>query len=314
MTTPFSISIPEPALLESWLPELQWLDSQRDDMLRLLVRLCDLNFGTFNLNGLADVCEVLRDQYSALGGKPKVHDIDAVEFVDERGEVTHRPLGKLLHLDGTRSGCPTVLLCIHMDTVYPETSDFQKCTWLSNGKIQGPGVADAKGGLVVMLYALTAFLRTPLADRLGWEVIINPDEEIGSPGSDQFLRQRAKQAEFGLLFEPTLPNGDFVSSRKGGGNFSFVVRGRSAHSGREFEQGRNAIVCCCQIMNEIHRFNDGGDVTFNVGKISGGTALNVCSRPGDWAGQCPSLRTGSNAVGTGTFWRTGSAIHSAGGI
>jgi glutamate carboxypeptidase len=162
-----------------------------------------------------------------------------------------------------------------MDTVYGQEVAFQKCRWDGEHRLNGPGVADAKGGLVVMLYALRALEASPLAGKLGWEVIINPDEEIGSVGSGEFLAQRAGQADLGLLFEPSLPDGTLVSTRKGTGNFEFVFRGRSAHSGREFEKGRNAIVSCCKMMNEIWHLNGKTQTTYNVGRISGGGALNI---------------------------------------
>ena len=260
---------------DSLLPNIEWLDSQHEDMVKLLLQLCDTNSGTMNLPGLQRVRSMLEEQYASLGGEMKVLDVDPLKAVDEHGNVVQQELGKLLHVVKHRPGCPTALLCIHMDTVYPADSEFQLCKSMPDGRINGPGVADAKGGLVVMLYALRALERSPLADRIGWEVIINPDEELGSPGSERFLKARAAEADFGLLFEPSLPNGDLVSSRKGVGNFSFVVRGKSAHSGREFEKGRNAIVCCCQMMNEIHSFNENPEITFNVGRIGGSDALNV---------------------------------------
>ena len=261
--------------LASLLPNVDWLDDQHDDMVRLMLQLCDTNSGTMNLSGLQSVRKILEEEYGSLGGELVVHDVDPLETVDEHGNICQQELGKLLHITKRRPGCPTALLCIHMDTVYPIDSGFQKCKGMPDGRINGPGVADAKGGLVVMLYALRALEKCRLAESIGWEVIINPDEELGSPGSERFLKERATKADFGLLFEPALPNGDLVSSRKGVGNFSFVVQGKSAHSGREFEKGRNAIVCCCQLMNEIHSFNKDPEITFNVGRIGGGDALNV---------------------------------------
>ena len=270
-----SLAVPDRKLLALLLAQTDWLDQQCDAMVGLMIQLCNNNSGTLNLQGLQKVRQQLVDEYSALGGDLKILDIDPLETVDEHGNLASQELGKLIHINNRRSGCPTALLCIHMDTVYPADSQFQRCKTLDDGRICGPGVADAKGGLVVMLYALKALQKSEFAEKIGWEVIINPDEELGSPGSESFLKERARQADFGLLFEPTLPNGDFVSARKGVGNFTFVVRGRSAHSGREFDKGRNAIVCCCQLMNEIHQLNQNSDVTFNVGRINGGNALNV---------------------------------------
>ena len=167
------------------------------------------------------------------------------------------------------------MLCIHMDTVFGEDDEFQICKMTEGGQLNGPGVADAKGGLIVMLYALMALEQSPLAGKIGWEVIINPDEELGSPGSERLIRSRATGCDFGLLFEPALPGGHLASARKGSGDFTFIVHGKSAHSGRDFSEGRNAIVALVRLLDEIDRLNGEPDVTLNVGRISGGGATNI---------------------------------------
>jgi glutamate carboxypeptidase len=140
-------------------------------------------------------------------------------------------------------------------------------------------VSDAKGGLVVMLFALRAFeqfVQTSGRGGLGWEVLINADEEIGSPGSRHLFEDCAKRVQFGLLFEPTLQGGHLVSSRKGSGNFSIVVRGRSAHAGRDFQQGRNAVVAAAAMTAQLHGLNGRWpDLTLNVAGIDGGGPFNV---------------------------------------
>ena len=78
-----------------------------------------------------------------------------------------------------------VFLCAHMDTVFPSDHPFQTITQLEDDIINGPGVADLKGGIVVMFKALEAFERSPLQDQLGWEILFNPDEEVGSPSSSK---------------------------------------------------------------------------------------------------------------------------------
>jgi glutamate carboxypeptidase len=145
--------------------------------------------------------------------------------------------------------------------------------------LRGPGVADAKGGLVIMLFALRAlerFMQAAGRDDLGWDVIINSDEEIGSPGSTQVFREAAGRTQLGLLFEPSLPGGELVSSRKGSGSFSVVARGRSAHSGRDFEHGRNAVVAAAEVAMRLHQLTGRWPgMTLNVARIDGGGPSNV---------------------------------------
>ena len=142
--------------------------------------------------------------------------------------------------------------------------EFQTCSKLDNGNINGPGVADAKGGIVVMLAALRALESSPLAGSIGWDVLLNADEEIGSPGSVHVVKKLASRCDVGLLYEPALPDGTLVSWRKGSGNFTFVVRGRAAHAGREFEKGRNAIVAVSRLIDQIAEFNVEPEVTLSL--------------------------------------------------
>ena len=135
-----------------------------------------------------------------------------------------------------------------MDTVFGEDHAFQKTRWLEDGVLNGPGVADMKGGLSVMLAALKAVEKSNSAERIGYEVVINSDEEVGSPASATLLAQAAAGKRAALTYEPAaLPDGTLAGARPGSGNFSFVVRGRSAHAGRNPEDGRNAIVAASEL-------------------------------------------------------------------
>jgi len=254
---------------------LNWLDDKHAEMLEKVVQICGINSGTGNLPGIEEVGQHLADWFGRLGAELRTVELPPRTTVDSHGEQVTQQLGSALHFVMRPHLRPRVLLCIHMDTVYPQTSPFQSCKMLDDGRINGPGVADAKGGLIVMLYALLAFEQTADAGKIGWEVIINPDEELGSPSSNDFLRERAANSDWGMLFEPTLPDGTLVSWRKGTGNFDFVVRGVSAHSGREFDKGRNAIVAMSRLMSSIHDLNTNPDITYNVGRVEGGGPLNV---------------------------------------
>jgi glutamate carboxypeptidase len=255
--------------------DLNWLDSQTEAMVALVERLCNLNSGTFNLVGLSRVKEVLLEQFTELGGELRTFAADPQETVGDDGKITQRRLGEIIHIRKRPEADRQVVLCIHYDTVYGAESPFQTCRWLPSGQLNGPGVADAKGGLVVLFYALKMFEQHPLAKTVGWEVLLNPDEEIGSPGSHATIKEIAHRCQMGLLFEPAFVDGTVISWRKGVGNFAFVVRGRSAHSGRDFAAGRNAIVAMSRLMSEIADLNTDPDVTLNVGRVSGGDALNV---------------------------------------
>nr|MCU0709893.1 M20/M25/M40 family metallo-hydrolase [Pirellula sp.] len=169
-----------------------------------------------------------------------------------------------------------ILLTIHYDTVYGLQDPFQKCTRLDGNRMRGPGVIDAKGGLIVLRYAALAAKEFLTGSPLQFSVVLTPDEEIGSPASSQLWKEIHDQFRFALLFEPAMADGCLVSHRKGTGTFVFCVHGRSAHSGRNFDAGRNAIVHAAAIACELHQLNGQREqVTVNVGRIRGGNAVNV---------------------------------------
>jgi len=261
--------------MEDLLQHLTWIDDQQDEMLTAIIELCNINSHTINLTGIALVKEKLISQFESLGGDLELVDTEPMTSIDDDGLSSNQPLGEIIHIVKYPDAPKKIMLCIHMDTVYSQDDEFQICQMTDGGQLNGPGVADAKGGLIVMLYALKTLEQSPLAGKIGWEVIINPDEEIGSPGSESFIRSRASFCDFGLLFEPALPGGHMVSDRKGSGNFTFIVRGKSAHSGRDFAAGRNAITALARLLNEIDNLNGEPDVILNVGRISGGGALNM---------------------------------------
>jgi glutamate carboxypeptidase len=127
-----------------------------------------------------------------------------------------------------------------------------------------------------MLTAVRALERSPWAANLGWDILINPDEEIGSPGSAPLLEQAARDNHLGLVFEPALADGTLVSARKGSGNFAVVIRGRAAHAGRSPHLGRNAINALAEFIVELNALAVARNgMTVNVGAVTGGGAVNV---------------------------------------
>lgn len=142
--------------------------------------------------------------------------------------------------------------------------------------MRGPGAADMKGGLVIMLKALEAFDKSPFAEKIGWEVLINPDEEVGSPASEQLFIKRASQFDIGLIFEPAFSDGSLVSERKGSINYTVVAHGKAAHAGRDYYAGRNAITGMARFVQGIETLNDRQrGITINVGTFEGGRSPNI---------------------------------------
>lgn len=234
-----------------------------------------INSGSRNLSGLAAMADALTPALAELG---PVRRVDPAPATIVGTDGVTRPLahGRNLHLVVRPHAPVRVLLTGHMDTVFAADSPFQACKWLDATTLNGPGTADMKGGIAVMLAALAAFDTSPCTDRLGYEVVINSDEELSSPGSAPLLADAARRCHLGLTYEPALPDGTLAGARKGSGNFSAVIRGLAAHAGREIEAGRNAVLAASDLalrLAALMRTYPGTSV--NPAKIDGGGPNNI---------------------------------------
>jgi glutamate carboxypeptidase len=256
---------------------LNWINSQSGQLAARVEEWANINSGTHNLEGLAHLTSILKNKYLAVFETDiEQVPLPAEQAIDSRGNVVSFPLAPAIRLRKRPDAPLQIFLNIHIDTVYRKDDPFQSVTRIDDNTLRGPGVIDAKGGLAVLLTVLEAFERSNLAGRVGWELFINTDEEIGSPGSASFFAEAAKRNHVGLLFEPAMPDGALVSERKGSGNFTVVIRGRAAHAGRDFAAGRNAIAAGADFAIEAHRLNGRfPDVTINVARIEGGGPANV---------------------------------------
>jgi glutamate carboxypeptidase len=255
---------------------LRPLSSKKEQMADTLMRWVNINSGTGNLLGLSSMLTELKEAFSPL--EPAMEEVELKPYacINDRGEPCEQPLGKALVLRKRESAPIQVFLGGHMDTVYPANSPFQTASRVDRDILKGPGAADMKGGLVILLNSLETLEMSPFAENIGWRVVINPDEEIGSPGSAPLIAATAKNCRLGLIFEPALPNGALVNARKGSINLSVIAKGKSAHAGRDFHLGRNAISALSHFILQVEALTDiDQGITVNVGKITGGESLNI---------------------------------------
>ncbi len=196
--------------------------------------------------------------------------------VGDDGSVRPQARADALKITARPEAPIQIVLTGHYDTVYPADSAFQAVTPRPDGALNGPGIADMKGGISVMLGALEAFETHPDKDRVGWTVLLSPDEEIGSPASAPLLAELGARGHVGMTYEPALTDGTLAGARKGSGNFHLIVSGKAAHAGRAFDEGRNAVAGAAMVAAALHGLNGQREgVTVNVARISGGGALNV---------------------------------------
>jgi glutamate carboxypeptidase len=231
-----------------------------------------INSGTANIAGLAAMAGHLADAFAALPGEVRLVDPAPVEKVDSRGQTREVVHGRHLVLSVRPEAERRVILTGHMDTVYPTDHPFQTCDWLDENTLNGPGTADMKGGLALMLAGLAAYERTN--PTLGYDVLINSDEETGSLSSAALIADLAKAKLAALTYEPALPGGQMARARPGSGNYAVVVHGRSAHAGRNPEDGRNALLAASDLALRLAAMRRPG-LSVNSAKIEGGAPNNT---------------------------------------
>lgn len=262
--------------MEMFEAELNWVYDQQSSMIDLLQDWGNINSCTDNMDGLEAMLQALKSAFAVLGGKVEEISLPPRLVVNNKGQITHVPVGKALRATKHPLSQTKVLLGGHMDTVYPLFSPFQNVAKIDSQRMQGPGITDMKGGLVVMLKALEALERSQYAGKIGWEVIINSDEEEGSPSSTALFTEAAKRNQIGLVYEPAFSDGRLVSSRKGSVNYTLFIKGRSAHAGRDFFSGKSAISAIATLIVAIEELtNETKGITVNVGRIEGGYAPNI---------------------------------------
>jgi glutamate carboxypeptidase len=243
-------------------------------MLAQVERWAAVNSGTTNLAGLKNVAGMLADGFAALPGEVRLVEPAPVDSVRADGTVDQVQRGQHLHVRVRPEAPVQLLLTGHMDTVFAADHPFQSLTWLEDGVLNGPGTADMKAGISVILAALSALEKSPLAPRVGYDVLINSDEETGSHASAGLIAELAQGKLAALTYEPALPDGMLAGARPGSGNFSILIHGLSAHAGRNPEDGRNALIAAADLALRLNALKS--DVLkVNPAKIDGGGPNNV---------------------------------------
>lgn len=244
-------------------------------MMDYLTEWANINSGSYNQAGLAVMAEKLKQAFSILPAKIEEVTHPSQAVISAEGVPLSPTTATHLHLTIRPEASLQLLFTGHFDTVFGKDHPFNKVTRLDEETIGGPGVADMKGGLAVMLAALQAFENHPNKDKLGYEIVLNSDEEIGSSSSAPLLTRSAKGKIAAFTYEPsTLPDGTFASARPGSGNFSIVIAGLAAHAGRNIDQGRNAIVAAADMALRLKSASEKG-LTVNPAKIDGGGPNNI---------------------------------------
>lgn len=249
---------------------LKAVDQHEEASIDLLKKAVSINSGTMNFDGVKKVGELFKAELDQLGFQTELTNGEAF---NRSGHLIAKRVGK--------KG-PKFLLIGHLDTVFELDSPFQEYSMLDENRMKGPGVADMKGGDVIIILAMKALKEAGVLNDMSIEIIMTGDEEkSGNPIelSKKDVIEGAKRADIALGFE----NGDnnpktIVVARRGSADWQLKVTGVPAHSSQIFTQdiGVGAIYETSRILNEFYlQLSKEKDLTFNPGFILGGTKLDV---------------------------------------
>jgi len=234
--------------------------SLKKDLLVLLNELVAINSYSHNTEGVAQMAE------SMDGALPSPLKLQSVTTSKKQTLWTCRygPAGE-----------DPILLVGHLDTVFPPGT-FDSSMVFHDSYLHGPGVADMKGGLAVILGALWALDRLKVLPQIPLLLALNGDEEIGSPGSGQKLEELARSCRLGFVFECGGPDGSVVTSRRGLCRYLLRIRGKAGHAGNIQAAKQSAVVELAHQILKLEALNDReAGLSVNVGRVKGGTATNI---------------------------------------
>jgi len=145
------------------------------------------------------------------------------------------------------TGKAKLMLQAHMDTVYPSGILATQPYKVEGNRVYGPGIADDKGGIAVIVHSLRILLDAGWRDFATLTVLVDPDEEVGSTSAAALISQLAEQHDVVLSFEPAaaksvIKGEPLLLGAAGIAKAVLEVKGRTAHAGAAPEQGRNAVI------------------------------------------------------------------------
>lgn len=257
-----------PALAAESSPQdlLTQAQAEQPAYLATLKTLVSVDTGTGTQAGLAQLGAELAKRLKALGAQ--VHTSPAKPSVGDNIVGTFKG-----------NGSKDFLLMVHYDTVFGPGTVAKRPFRVEGERAYGPGVADAKGGVAMILHALKLLQDQQFKGYRTLTVLFNPDEEMGSAGSKQLIAQLAREHDYVFSYEP--PDKDAVTVATNGINrLKLEVKGRSSHAGSAPEQGRNALT---ELAHQLLQLKDLGDV-------SKGTTVNwTLAKAGEKANIIPAL-------------------------
>lgn len=237
--------------------------------------LVNIESGSRDKEGLERLAALLGQRLAALGGKIEYYEPTSADTY--RLSDTPKDIGKIVIARFSGNGTRRIMLLGHMDTVYAHGTLAKRPYRVEGNRAYGPGIADDKGGVAIILHALSLLKELDFHDYGTLTVVINGDEEISSPGARNLIQRIGAEHEFVLSCEPTPAKSDDIALATSGiGAASLIVHGKSAHAGVNPELGRNAII---ELAHQMLQTKDLSDtergIKFNWTLANGGNTRNV---------------------------------------
>lgn len=236
-----------------------------EEYVRDLAELVNRDCGTTNCAGVTSAAEVMKRHFESIGWEAQLVDLGPTAG---KGLVCKNKPGS--------TECD-VILNGHLDTVFPDGTAAARPFSIEGTTAHGPGCSDCKSGVLAIFYACK-HARPEDLERLSVWCVFNPDEELGSRASKDWLKELATHAKAGLIFEAARAGGELVRSRKGSCGVKFTFKGKTAHAGNNPKDGLNANVAAMRLALAAYDLNDfERGTTVNPGIIQGGTGGNIIS-------------------------------------
>ena len=240
----------------------KYILNQKKEMLDLIEQLVNIDSGSYYKKGIDRVAEILIKQFREMSFQVTIKK--------------NKRYGNNVVIEYEENKETDILLVAHMDTVFPEGTVSERPFTIKGTRAYGPGVIDMKSSLVTLLYAIKALHHQHNNAYKNVTIILNSDEEIGSPTSRKLIEEVSATKKYALIMEPARKDGSIVSERRGGGKYILSVKGKAAHSGVSPEEGKSAIEELAHKIIKLQQLNNAQKgISINVGMIEGGNAVNV---------------------------------------
>jgi glutamate carboxypeptidase len=245
---------------------LRSLSKQQPAMLEMLRRLVECESPSTDKSAVDRFAEMVAAQARERGAE--------VQVFPSRTTGNHFRAA-FRFADGQRRR--QILLLGHLDTVWGLGTLARMPYRVRQGRAYGPGVFDMKSGIVIALFAVNSLRDPGIPLKKNVTLLLNADEEIGSPSSRAITEREARRSDAVLVVEPSHgPKGALKTSRKGVGDFLVQVEGRAAHAGIEPEKGASAVLELANQLIYLEKLAKSIEgLTISAGVVHGGTRSNV---------------------------------------